>query len=606
MNPKFPECIYLGEFHSSTYGDLPAYLPATQGGFCLHYKTGEEVFANHQIENTVLCLLEELPAQLVQVHIFDFANRPNFLHLTQLKQHNICHFYLNEHASTQAFNELETTIQTRYHILFNGNDSHLDHYNARSPRPEPYHILIINTDYFPNNSLSAKRLSDFISSAYNAGIYVIALHNCDKAVQSYENSLQTLLDILPKVQILDNFSRLSVDEATLPVQKMAQFDFRFSPADINQTKIIQTLSAQFTKQDSDIQDFLHIKIGTQPNGSDAYLSLGQASMNYGAMLLGVPGSGKSTLMNNIIMQIGKHYHAGQIRLYLLDFAGVEFNQFKHHPNVEKIFLEANAQTVGLSLLESLRTDVEKRRQLFLSQNIKDITTYNQQHPQNPLPYIVIMIDEFHRLFKGNFTHQEKANDVLEEIVREWRKFGFSLFLSTQTLKDVSLRGSVKDQIGLRMTYRVNSDMALGFDIFASHNTKTILGLQQYQILMQTGDSTITALVDKPTDIDAVLSEIYLSRPLHLQVQAQVIQSSEPTVQTAQTPPKTETATPIEPITETNKVENPNDKHFAQLDNAIAKVQQKLARLNADDDDAPAWLNQNATQDDDTPNWLQGE
>lgn len=584
-SPKFPECIYLGEFHSPTYGNLPAYLPATQGGFCLHYQTGEEVFANHQIENTVLCLIEEMPTQLVRVHIIDFANRPNFLHLAQLKQHNICHFYLNEHASTQAFNELEATIQTRYHTLFNGNDSHLDHYNARSLCSEPYHILIINTDYFPNNSLSAKRLSDFISSAYSAGIYVIALHNCDKAIQSHENSLKTLLDILPKVQILDNFSRLSVSEDALPVQQMVQFDFRFSPADINQTKIIQALSAQFTKQDNDVQDFLHIKIGTQPNGSDAYLSLGRASMNYGAMLLGIPDSGKSTLMNNIIMQIGKHYHAGQIRLYLLDFKGVEFNQFKNHPNVEKIFLEANAQTVGLSLLESLRDDVEKRRKLFLSQNINDIYAYNKKNPQNPLHYVVIMIDEFHRLFKGNFTHQEKVNDVLEEIVREWRAFGFSLFLSTQTLKDVNFRGSVKDQIGLRMTYRVNSDMSLGFDIFASYNTKTILGLQQYQILMQTGDSTITALVDKPVEINTTLEQIRLSRSLHLQVQAQVVQSGEANIQTAQMPQKTDADQPIESI----KVENPNDKHFAQLDNAIAKAQQKLAKLNADDDDdVPNW------------------
>ena len=107
---------------------------------------------------------------------------PQLFAFGTIKTAQHCHFYLNEHASTQAFNELEATIQTRYHTLFDGNDSHLDHYNARSLCPEPYHILIINTDYFPNNSLSAKRLSDFISSAYSAGIYVIALHNCDKAI----------------------------------------------------------------------------------------------------------------------------------------------------------------------------------------------------------------------------------------------------------------------------------------------------------------------------------------------------------------------------------------------------------------------------------------
>lgn len=577
ITPKFPQCVYLGEFHSPTYGNLPAYLPAMQGGFCLHYHTGEEVFANHQIENTVLCLLEELPTHLVQVHIIDFANRPNFLHLAQLKQQNVCQFYLNEHASTQIFNELEATIQTRYYTLFNSNDSHLDDYNARSPRPETYHILIINTEYFPNNSLSDKRLADFIRSAYGAGTYTIALHNCDRAIQSHEHSLHALVNTLPKIQISDNFSRLSVDENTLPVQKMALLDFSFRPADINQTQIIQKIQDKLTvNEDNGETDFLHIKIGSLPNGDDAFLSLGQKSENYSALLLGVPGSGKSTLLNNIIMQIGKNYHAGQIRLYLLDFAGVEFNQFKNHPNVEKIFLEANASEYGLTLLESLRPDIEIRRELFKSQNVKDINVYNDQNPDAPLPHILVMIDEFHRLFDGGIErsdiiwHRRNVNKILADIIREWRKFGIYLFLCTQTLKDVDLDTSLKDQLGLRISYRVNNESVLGAGIFDNRFSKTILTLGKYQALFQTrSDNAYSALIDKPLDIDNTIKQLRLTRPKHLQIQAEDINSQEMPMAQPQT------TQPTEP--KPNHIPTANDKPTVSKHSNRTRIDEILAR-----------------------------
>lgn len=227
------------------------------------------------------------------------------------------------------------------------------------------------------------------------------------------------------------------------------------------------------------------------------------------------------------MQIGKQYHAGQIRLYLLDFAGVEFNQFKNHPNVEKIFLEANVSEYGLALLESLRPDVEIRRELFKSQNIKDINVYNSQNSDNPLPHILVMIDEFHRLFNGDIWHRRNVNAILADIIREWRKFGVYLFLCTQTLKDVDLDTSLKDQLGLRISYRVNNESALGAGIFDNRFSKTILTLDKYQALFQTRtDNAYSALIDKPLDIDNTINQLRLTRPKHLQTQAEVISSQE--------------------------------------------------------------------------------
>lgn len=592
MQPiKFPECVYLGELYSPTYGDLPAYLPATQGGFCLYYSSAEQDLANRQVENTVLCLLEELPADLLQICVFDFANRPNFSFLAQLKNQNIYHVCLNEHACTETFNFLEKTIQERYHTLFSGSHSHLDHYNAHSPRPEKYFFLIINTAFFPNNNLSAQRLQNFLQYAYNAGVYVIALHDKSQIIKEHEQALRHLLNTLPKVEIDHQSNRLMIDDDTLPVSKMAAFDFRFTPADVNQSQIIEHIQSQFSQEVGNESDFLHIKIGTRPDGSDAYLSLGQKSLLFSAMLLGVSGSGKSTLMNNIIMQIGKQYHAGQIRLYLMDFAGVGFNKFKHHPNVEKIFLEANAEQQGLELLESLRPDVEIRRQLFIHQNIENIDDYNSKHPDNPLPYIIIMIDEFHRLFGGDVFHRRRVNAILSDILREWRKFGIHLFLCTQTLKDVDLDSSLKDQIGLRISYRVNHESALGMGIFDSRYHGTILALKKYQALCQTDiDQAFTAFIDQPVDIENTIAQLCATRPKHLQVKAEVVQSlpTNPPPSQPKAPPQSNPTAQNSPVIG----DNPSLTSTHQND---AKLQAMMERLNQL---SSAYTDDNDNDDDD--------
>ncbi len=601
---KFPECVYLGEFSSQEYGNLPAYLPADKGGFCINYQADNATAINRQVENTVLCLLEDTPVNLLQIRIFDFANRPNFPFLNQLKNQGLCQVALNEQATQNAFNELESIIQHRYYNLFNINsgENHLDQYNARSPRPEPYFVLIINTACFPTNSLSAQRLQNFINSAYGAGIYIITLHDPSQ-FDPYNNNpaLDSLLQALPSVQI--NQNQLKIAEDILPVQKMAQFDFQFTPADINQNQIIKQLQEQLQGDtNSDESDFLRVKIGTQPNGEPAYLSMGKASTNYHAMVLGRTGTGKSTLMNNIIMQIGENYDASQIRLYLMDYKqGVEFNKFQNHPNVEKIFLQSNDIQAGIALLEQLQQDIDKRYGIFKAEGVEGIGEYNEKRPRSPLPYILLMIDEFHKLLQGDYRHNEYVNNLLGDIAKIGRGAGVHLWLSTQSLKDVELKNSIKDQIDLRMTYNVVNEGALGYDVFQSQHTRAILGLQKYEVFIQSQNSSLTAFVDKPLEISNTIECLRLSRPSHLQVQAEIVQSVQNEEKQADEPkqatPSTENKSTVDydnPLLNPNIKQKMNYTHadkFGNLDDEIAELQKKLAKENDVDDeiDTLDWL-----------------
>ena len=600
-NIKFPECIYLGEFYSQKYGDLPAYIPANLGGFCLYYQDGEVAQARRLIENITLCILEDAPAGLLKVDIIDFANRPSFPFLNQLKSDGLYQISLNEQASTQLFNELENLIQYRYQNLFSGNESHLDAYNARSPRPENYRLLIIDTTYFPTNNLSVQRIKNFIQDAYDAGVYIMALHNANhQPTENHQKSLNALLTHLTPVHLTNDFSWLDIDETLLPVAKMAEVGgFEFVPADVNQTHIIEQLKSTLTApQDNGATDFLHIAIGQKPNGETAYLQLGDKSENYSVVLLGVPGSGKSSLMNNIITQITKEYHAGQIRLHLVDFAGVEFGQFKDSPNVEKIFLDVGEPQYGIAFLEELRPQVEQRKALFMANSLRNIAEYNTANPTQSLPHIIVMIDEFHRLFRGDYRHQARVNALLEEIIREWRKFGVYLFLCTQTLQDVPMDKSLVGLLGLRMSYRVSNEATLGFNnMFHKDNVKQILALGKYEILAQiNANQSHQALVSPPMgQISQLFTQLCLSRPAHLQVQAQVTHAHKASdEQSTQSAPSNQTISqPSTPKPQQSvEVENPNKHHFERIDALIKQVQQKLPPTDtASDDDTPNWLKQ---------------
>ncbi len=113
----------------------------------------------------------------------------------------------------------------------------------------------------------------------------------------------------------------------------------------------------------------------------------------------------------------------ELEIYLVDFkSGTEFKIYADYnlPNFRVIAIESE-QEFGLSVLQHIMKESERRAQLFNNSSVSDITSYNNSpdaQRNGKLPRILIAIDEFHELFNSaNPSISTEASRLLDNILR---------------------------------------------------------------------------------------------------------------------------------------------------------------------------------------------
>ena len=141
-------------------------------------------------------------------------------------------------------------------------------------------------------------------------------------------------------------------------------------------------------------------------------------------------------------------------LMLIDYkGGTEFNFYREHPNVTRLEIQNSVEN-GMGLLDEILDIKAQRDELFQQVNANHIDLYNKT-AEKRLHRILIIIDEFHKLFQGDFKAKTKVNMMFGEIARMGRSYGIHLLLCTQSLQDVELNKSIYAQIGLRIVFKID-------------------------------------------------------------------------------------------------------------------------------------------------------
>ncbi|MFB6534862.1 type VII secretion protein EccCa [Streptomyces noursei] len=215
---------------------------------------------------------------------------------------------------------------------------------------------------------------------------------------------------------------------------------------------------------------LRVPIGIDESGQPVMLDLKEAAQNgmgpHG-LCVGATGSGKSELLRTLVLGLSVTHSSETLNFILADFkGGATFAGMSALPHVAAVITNlADDLSLVDRMGDSLRGELQRRQELLRQAgNFAGIHEYEKAraagHPLDPLPSLVLVIDEFSELL----TAKPDFIEMFIQIGRIGRSLGVHLLLASQRLEEGRLRGLdtyLSYRIGLRTFSAAESRVALG-------------------------------------------------------------------------------------------------------------------------------------------------
>jgi S-DNA-T family DNA segregation ATPase FtsK/SpoIIIE len=202
------------------------------------------------------------------------------------------------------------------------------------------------------------------------------------------------------------------------------------------------------------------------------------------LIAGSTGSGKSVAINAMIMSVLYKATPQQVRMILVDPKRVELGMYEGIPHLfTPIITEPK---LAANALRNAVREMERRLKLLASRSVRNIDQYNKlfdhQTPslfeegeeEQPLPHIIIIIDELADLMMLDKANVEEAITRLAQMARA---VGIHLVLATQRPSVDVITGLIKANVPTRVSFRLATKV----------DSRTILDSNGAEALLGRGD-----------------------------------------------------------------------------------------------------------------------
>lgn len=199
------------------------------------------------------------------------------------------------------------------------------------------------------------------------------------------------------------------------------------------------------------------------------------------LIAGSTGSGKSVAINAMIMSVLFKATPEQVRLILVDPKRVELGMYEGIPHLfTPIITEPK---LAANALRNAVREMERRLKLLASRSVRNIDQYNKLFEtglpslfddapdEEPLPYIMIIIDELADLMMLDKANVEEAITRLAQMARA---VGIHLVLATQRPSVDVITGLIKANVPTRMSFRLATKVD-SRTILDSNGAESLLG-----------------------------------------------------------------------------------------------------------------------------------
>jgi len=209
------------------------------------------------------------------------------------------------------------------------------------------------------------------------------------------------------------------------------------------------------------------------------------------LIAGSTGSGKSVMINSMIMSILYKATPDDVRFIMVDPKRVELGMYENIPHLlTPVIVDPKKAT---NALRNAVLEMERRLRLLAEMGARNIEQYNkkirklQEQPRNlftddadmaedpkPLPYILILIDELADLMMLEGRNVEESVTRLAQMARA---VGMHLVLATQRPSVDVITGLIKANFPARISFRVATRV----------DSRTILDVMGAEHLLGKGD-----------------------------------------------------------------------------------------------------------------------
>jgi len=339
--------------------------------------------------------------------------------------------------------------------------SSIDEYNLKAQEiAEPYRVLLVAGFPAGFNQESAQRLISIAQNGPQLGVHVLmsvdtarklpydfALDDIERSATVFEEreegfhwqggpSTQIVLDSVPDGKMNKELLSEVVELASDGERVVVPF-----------SKIASSTPWSDTTQAS-----LEFPLGKKGANETLRMVLGGEGTSHHALMGGRTGSGKSILLHTIVCAISLKYSPEEVELYLVDFKeGVEFQVYRDLPHARVVAIETERE-FGISVLEGLVAELNRRGEVFRREGIRDIAEYRQR-TSKPMSRILLLMDEVQVLFAGRT--QQKARMLIDDVCRRGRSFGIHVVLVSQAISRDMLEASTLSQLGIRIALQMN-------------------------------------------------------------------------------------------------------------------------------------------------------
>ncbi|MFM8529575.1 MAG: FtsK/SpoIIIE domain-containing protein, partial [Ilumatobacteraceae bacterium] len=193
------------------------------------------------------------------------------------------------------------------------------------------------------------------------------------------------------------------------------------------------------------------------------------------IVVGTTGSGKSELLRTLVASMALWTSPAEVNFVLVDYkGGSAFDACARLPHVAGVVTDLDAEDGGKRagrVLRGLEAELRRRELALRTVGVRDRTEYQRSRPAEPMPRLVIVVDELAalRVDVPDFV------SALVSVAQRGRSLGLHLVLSTQrpgTELSADLVANVALRMALRLTSREDSRLVLGHTCAAAISSRT--------------------------------------------------------------------------------------------------------------------------------------